>query len=129
MESWRIGRLMLVFCNSEGSLKLSQSKAYKDKTMYFNGVMKESYRCNLLNDCSSLVRHFVNLHRLIMQLELPRPIPRNSVESDHGCTWRIYFDNAGDNVTLTLYNVTLTSQHSVNTMISVIAAKQTVINE
>ena len=32
------------------------------------------------------------------QLELPRPIPRNSVESDHGCTSRIYFDNAGDNV-------------------------------
>ena len=44
------------------------------------------------------------------QSELPRPIPRNSVESDHGCTSRIYFDNAGDNVTLTLYNVTLTSQ-------------------
>ena len=41
--------------------------------------------------------------------ELPRPIPRNSVESDHGCTSRIIFDNAGDNVTLALYNVTLTS--------------------
>ena len=46
----------------------------------------------------------------LMQSELPRPIPRNSVESDHGCTSRIYFDNAGDNVTLTLYNVTLMSQ-------------------
>ena len=44
------------------------------------------------------------------QSELPRPIPRNSVESDHGCTSRIYFDKAGDNVTLTLYNVTITSQ-------------------
>ena len=44
------------------------------------------------------------------QSELSRPIPRNSVESDHGCSSRIYFDNAGDNVTLTLYNVTLTSQ-------------------
>ena len=34
------------------------------------------------------------------QSELPRPIPRNFVESDHGCTCtsRIYFDNAGDNV-------------------------------
>ena len=42
--------------------------------------------------------------------ESDRPIPRNSVESDHGCTSRIYFDNAGDNVTLTLYNVTLTSR-------------------
>ena len=35
------------------------------------------------------------------QSELPPPIPQNSVESDHGCTSRIYFDNAGDNVTLT----------------------------
>ena len=24
--------------------------------------------------------------------ELPRPIPRNYLESDHGCTSRIYFD-------------------------------------
>ena len=42
--------------------------------------------------------------------ELPRQISRNSVESDHGCTPRTYFDNVGDNVTLTLYNVTLMSQ-------------------
>ena len=28
----------------------------------------------------------------------------------HGCILRIYFDNKGDNVTLTLYNVTLTPQ-------------------
>ena len=42
------------------------------------------------------------------QSELPRPIPRNSEESDHGCVSRIYFENAGDNVTLTLYKVTLT---------------------
>ena len=39
-----------------------------------------------------------------------KPIPRNSVESDHGCTSRIYFDNADDNLTLTLYNLTLTSR-------------------
>ena len=32
----------------------------------------------------------------------------NSVKSDHGCTLRIYFVNADDNVALTLYNVTLT---------------------
>ena len=44
------------------------------------------------------------------QSELPPPLPQNSVESDHGCTSRIYFDKVGDNVTLTLYNVTLTSQ-------------------
>ena len=36
-------------------------------------------------------------------------IPQNSMESDHGCTSRIYSDNASDNMTLTLYNVTLTS--------------------
>ena len=46
---------------------------------------------------------------LILQSELPRPIIQNSVESDQGCTSRIYFDNAGDNMTLTLYNVTLTN--------------------
>ena len=44
------------------------------------------------------------------QSELPRPISRNSEESDHGCTSRIYFDNAVGNVTLTLYNVTLALQ-------------------
>ena len=40
------------------------------------------------------------------QLELPRPNPWNSVESDSGCTSRIYIDN----VMLALHNVTLTSQ-------------------
>ena len=35
----------------------------------------------------------------------------NSVESDHGCTARIYFDNAYDNVMLRLYKVTLKSQN------------------
>ena len=53
----------------------------------------------------------------------------NSVESDHGCTSRIYFNKAGDYMTLTLYNVTLTSQNHVNTIASVIEAKQTAINE
>ena len=45
-------------------------------------------------------------------------------ESDNGCTSWIYFDNAGDNVTLMLYNVTLTSQNQVDTITSVIAGKQ-----
>ena len=45
-----------------------------------------------------------------LQSELPKPIPRNSVESNQGCTLWIYFDNAGDNVKLTLNNVTLASQ-------------------
>ena len=40
------------------------------------------------------------------QSELSRPISWNSVESDLGCTSRVYFDN----VTLTLHNVTLTSK-------------------
>ena len=53
--------------------------------------------------CSAI---YIRLAR--MQSELPRPIPRNSVESD-GCTSWIYFDNAGENLTLTLYHVTLTS--------------------
>ena len=44
------------------------------------------------------------------QSELPRPIPLNAVESDHGCPSRIYFDNAGDRVTPKFYNVTLTLQ-------------------
>ena len=48
----------------------------------------------------------------------------NSVESDHGCRSRIYFDNVGDNETLTLYKVTLTSQKPCYTITSVIAAKQ-----
>ena len=54
---------------------------------------------------------------------------RNFVESDHGCTSSIFYDNAGDNVALTLYNVTLMSHYYVNKITSVIAAKQTVINE
>ena len=50
-------------------------------------------------------------HLLFLQLnstcqpELPPPIPRISVKLDHGYASRIYFDNAGDNVTLTLNNV------------------------
>ena len=50
------------------------------------------------------------LCRLGSQSKLIGQIPRNSMESDHGCTSRIYFDNAGDIVTLMLYKVTLTSQ-------------------
>ena len=63
-----------------------------------------------------------------IQSEMHWPIPWNSVESDLGCTSRIYFDN----VRLSLHNVTLTSPKScqhANTIASVIAAKQTVIIE
>ena len=59
------------------------------------------------------------------QLELPGPIPWNSVESDLGCTSRINFDN----VMLTIHDVTLASQKSYQHVISVIADKQTVRNE
>ena len=41
------------------------------------------------------------------------------------CTSRIY----SDNVTMTLHNMTLTSHKPYNTITSLIAAKQTVINE
>ena len=47
---------------------------------------------------------------MLPQSELPRPVLHNSVESDHGYKSRVNFDNAGDNVTLILYNVTLESQ-------------------
>ena len=44
------------------------------------------------------------------QWELPRPIPRNSFESDHGCISRNYLNNKCDNMTMTLCSVKLTSQ-------------------
>ena len=53
-------------------------------------------RVNPVNCCS----------HLSLQSELPRTTPWNSVESHLGCTLRIYVDN----VTLTLHNLTLTSQ-------------------
>ena len=53
--------------------------------------------------------HLVRIHT-VFQSELPRPIPGLSVESDHGFTSRIYFDNADEHVTLTLNNVAMTPQ-------------------
>ena len=41
------------------------------------------------------------------QSELPWPILPSAVESDHRCTSGIYFDNTGDNMTLTVYNLRL----------------------
>ena len=49
--------------------------------------------------------------------------PRMYIEDLH------YLDTTGDNVTLTLYNVTLTSKKVSYTITSSIPAKQTVINE
>ena len=59
------------------------------------------------------------------QLELPWPIPWNSLESYLGCTSRIYFDR----VVLTLHNAMLTSQKSCQHNNKCDAVKQTVINE
>ena len=39
-------------------------------------------------------------YHLVTQSGLPRQIPRNTMESDHGCTSWIYFNNVGDNVML-----------------------------
>ena len=64
-----------------------------------------------IGNSSSTSRHITLKLRCGIHSELPWPVPRNSVESDYRCTSRIYFDNAGDNMTLTLYNVTLTSQN------------------
>ena len=44
-----------------------------------------------------------------LQSEMHLPMLRNPVKSGHGCSSKIYFDNAGVNVKLTVYNVTLTS--------------------
>ena len=46
----------------------------------------------------SLVRSFLKLLLCGLRASIGTAlaIPRNSVESDHGCTSRIYFDNAGD---------------------------------
>ena len=58
------------------------------------------------NSTSDQFRIISGCHVLVSyQSELPRPIP----QSDLGCTSRIYFDNTGDNVTLTLYNAKLAS--------------------
>ena len=48
------------------------------------------------------VESIMNEHQTTTQSEVLRPIPRNSVESDLGSTSRLFFENAGDNVTLTL---------------------------
>ena len=77
----------------------------------FDCLELTNFSCGLLTDEDSASKTAKITSKIFaFQSELPRPIPRNSVESDHGCTSGIYFDNAGDAVTLTLYNVTLTSQ-------------------
>ena len=65
---------------------------------------------NLGHSEDRILSSHIKIVKIYNKSELPRPIPRNSVESDNGCTSGIDFDNAGDNVALTLYNVTLTSK-------------------
>ena len=48
--------------------------------------------------------------KVVCQSELPRPMPRRSIESYLGCTSRIYFENRDENVRLTLHNATLISK-------------------
>ena len=63
---------------------------------YMRGAMAQA------SICIHIVLPNISLQRdRERQWELPRPIPRNFVESDHGFTSMIYFDNSGDNVTLT----------------------------
>ena len=64
---------------------------------------------------------------ILSQSELPQPVPRNSMESDHGCTLRIYFDNAGDNLDADV--IYQRHRNDVNTITSVNEAKQMAIND
>ena len=38
----------------------------------------------------------INIDKILMQSELPRPNPPKALESDQGCTSMIYLKNAGD---------------------------------
>ena len=86
---------------------------------FINSLKRETYR--YYEQLFNCVKYFVptpSLHILMYtisvqfarQSDLPWSIPRNLVESDLRCTSRIYFDDVADNVTMTLHNVTLTSQ-------------------
>ena len=87
-------------------------KSYNREIYLIKLLPQELYASKVFNRINTIFVVALILQDLYasMQSELPRPIPRNSVESDHGCTSSIYFDNAGDNVTMTLYKVALTSQ-------------------
>ena len=73
------------------------------KENIYNFTLNNLY-ANLKNDLTYLLQvpesNGLAYSLVRTQSELPRAIPRNSLESDHGCTSRIYFDNAGVNVTL-----------------------------
>ena len=84
-------------------------RQYRDSYLLnFEMISKMVAKAAILDIC----KPYVGLNQSLAgsQSELPWPILRNSTESNHGCTSRTYFENAGDNVALTLYNVTLMSQ-------------------
>ena len=71
----------------------------------------EFFFCKRQVDVNKILRNYPackELSHTSNQSKLPWPIPQNSVESDHGNTSRIYFNNVVDEVTLMLYNVMLT---------------------
>ena len=71
----------------------------------------------------------VRIHHTTIGTALAWPIPQYSVELDHGCTSRIYFDNADDNMKLTLYNVTLTPRKPCEHNNKCDCSKTNVLNE
>ena len=50
--------------------------------------------------CTRQLAFGTRRYHFVTQSGLPRQIPRNSMESDHGCTSWIYFNNVSDNVML-----------------------------
>ena len=77
---------------------------------YINRQPGGGYHYSETNACGESAASKKRALRLLDQIQFKVPIgfaSANSVESDLGCTSRFYFDN----VTLTLYNVTLTSQN------------------
>ena len=86
-----VNESVLTFCclSRPQSLKIYTA----GKNVYFVGLVMS---CIVLSTYVSSDR-YLSIHGG-RQSELPRPIPRNSMESDHGCTSRIYFDIADDTV-------------------------------
>ena len=78
-------------------------KSYNREIYPIKLLPQELYASKVFNRINTIFVVALILQDLYasMQSELPRPIPRNSMESDHGCTSSTYFDNAGDNVTMT----------------------------
>ena len=84
----------------------------KIEHLYTLKIVKTTLKCYTMLHCIKICTVFLKHHTIFRgdnQTELPQTIQQNSVESDLGCTSRIYFNYADDNVTLTLYDVNLMS--------------------